>query len=342
MYNQHCHIIVQTGFIGDIALTMFLIEELRSAKPYDKIIFLTTPAGAEIAKAFPRLLNETIIFDKRNEHSGIKGLIAMIRTIREVQAGSILSVHQSFRTGLLLACSSIPIRIGYRTASLSLFLTDRFPYQKGVHEIERQRLLLKAIEPNVLPLQNFKRGSMLRASITGENTHYTEPTIVIAPGSVWETKKWPAQYFTELISILLEKTTHTISLIGSHNDAKLCASIIPKEHKGRVLNLAGTMTLNQSIHLLRNSPILIANDSAPIHLAALVNCPTIAIFGPTHPAFGFAPLSEHSMIMQMNLACRPCSIHGQKSCPIGTHACMKEIMPTHIAEQALKFLVSDA
>jgi heptosyltransferase-2 len=113
---------------------------------------------------------------------------------------------------------------------------------------------------------------------------------------------------------------------------------MPKEHKGRVLNLAGTMTLDQTISHIQQSVLLIANDSAPIHLASLVNCPTIAIFGPTHPAFGFGPLSEKSTVMQKDLPCRPCSIHGQKSCPLGSHACMREIKSQEIAEQALKYL----
>lgn len=341
MYDQDCHIIVQTGFIGDIALTMFLIEELRIAKSHDKIIFLTTPAGAEIAKAYPKLINRILIFDKRGAHSGFNGLIHMIRTIREVKAGTILSLHQSFRTGLMLAFSKIPIRIGYKGASLSFMLTDRFPHRKGIHEIEKQRLLLKGIDPDILPLAQFQRGLYLREKNNAYNP-LKEQTIVIAPGSVWETKKWPAEHFHQLISILLAETSHVISLIGSANDAELCASIIPKDHKGRVLNLAGTMSLNQTIAYLEHSALLIANDSAPIHLASLVNCPTIAIFGPTHPAFGFGPLSDQSIIMQKDLYCRPCSIHGQKSCPLGTHACMQEIMPREIADQALKYLFSHA
>lgn len=338
MHDPNCHIIVQTGFIGDIALTMFLIEELRSAKPHDKIIFLTTPAGAEIAKAFPRLINEVIIFDKRGKHSGLKGLMHIIRTIREIHAGSILSLHQSFRTGLMLAFSKIPIRIGYKTASLSFTLTDRFTYQKGIHEIERQRILLRGIDPDLLPLKNVKRGTELRMHFNAQLGHFKEPIIVIAPGSVWETKKWPPLYFQELIDTLLVKTSYTISLIGSASDAELCSAIIPKEHEGRVLNLAGTMTLDQTISHIQQSVLLIANDSAPIHLASLVNCPTIAIYGPTHPAFGFGPLSEQSIVMQKDLPCRPCSIHGQKSCPLGSHACMREIKSQEIAEQALKYL----
>ena len=341
MHDQSSHIIVQTGFIGDIALTMFLIEELRIAKPHDKIIFLTTPAGAEIAKAYPRLINEILIFDKRGEHSGFKGLMHMIRTIRKVNSGSILSLHQSFRTGLMIAFSKIPIRIGYKGSSLSFMLTDRFPYRKGIHEIERQRVLLKGIEPAILPLADIQRGRFLRSHNNDFNP-LKEQTIVIAPASVWETKKWPAEYFHELICILLADTSHMISLIGSAKDVALCASIIPKDHRGRVLNLAGTMSLNQTIAYLEHSAMLIANDSAPIHLASLVNCPTIAIFGPTHPAFGFGPLSDQSIIMQKDLDCRPCSIHGQASCPLGTHACMREIKPREIADQALKYLFPHA
>jgi heptosyltransferase-2 len=342
MYDQGSHIIVQTGFIGDIALTFHLIEELRLAKPHDRIILLTTPTGAEIAQAFPRLVNEVIVFDKRGKHRGLKGLKHIIETIREVRAGSIISLHQSFRTGLMIALSKIPIRIGYKTASLSFFLTDHYPYRFGVHEIERQRELLRGLDPQKLPMKYIPRRSVLGRNAIHHSHAFQEPIIVIAPGSVWETKKWPAAYFTELIQFLLNNTSHLITLIGSSQDAALCTSIIPSNHQGRVLNLAGTMSLQETISHLKQSILLIGNDSAPIHLASLVNCPTIAIFGPTHPAFGFSPSSDYSIIMQKDFECRPCSIHGQSSCPLGTHACMKSITPKEIGDQVLKYLSHDA
>lgn len=339
MTNAKSHIIVQTGFIGDIALTFFLLEQIRLQKPNDKIILLTTPAGAEIAQAYPSIVNQVIVFDKRGKHKGIHGLLTILQDVKECRAQTILSLHQSFRTSLLIALSGIPVRIGYSTSSLAFVYTDRYPYVKGIHEIQRQQMLLHGILNHVHSDSNAH--GLLRRIVT-HGLLSQEPGIVIAPGSVWNTKRWPAEHFKTLIESLLNTFPHRITLIGSMSDKQLCASIMPSTYLGRVYNLAGTLTLNQTMGLLSKSTVLIANDSAPIHLASLVNCPTIALFGPTHPAFGFAPLADHSQIIQLDLDCRPCSIHGQHECPLGSHTCMIGIKPEDILPSVHQILLANA
>ena len=338
MSERKTHCIFQTGFIGDIALTMFLLEELRIGKPQDRIIFITTPLGAEIAHAYPEIIDEVIVFDKRGKGKGISGMQSIIAEIKKVSPDTILSLHQSMRSSLIIGFSGIPTRIGYVSSSLSIMYNHRFPYQKGIHEIDRQRTLLHAIDPDIFPLNSIQRRTYLSNPQNDTMDIIKDRCIVIAPGSIWETKKWPASYYKELIDSLLGSTTQSICLIGSQADHELCNSIIPDNHRDRVINLAGKMHLGHTLRLLQSSSLLIANDSAPIHLASLVNCPTIAIFGPTHPAFGFAPLSDSSSIFQKNLPCRPCSIHGQVSCPLGTHACMRDITPSDILSSTLNYL----
>jgi heptosyltransferase-2 len=215
--------------------------------------------------------------------------------------------------------------------------TSRHHYIKGIHEVERQRTFLSIYRNNINPAEQPHRRTLLSASmhreLLAEDSHY----IMIAPGSVWNTKKWPQHHFKTLICALLENQSHSIMLIGSESDRALCESIIPETLRDRINNVAGTMTLDETLRAMKNAKYLIANDSAPIHLASLVNCPTIAIFGPTHPAFGFAPMSDVSYIMQKNMECRPCSIHGQTTCPLGTHACMEDILPVDVMQIAMKY-----
>jgi heptosyltransferase-2 len=79
---------------------------------------------------------------------------------------------------------------------------------------------------------------------------------------------------------------------------------------------------------MQKAKMVITNDSGPIHFAGLAKCPTIAIFGPTTPKFGFAPTGVNDIIIEnKNLKCRPCAIHGSNSCPLGTHECMTSILP---------------
>lgn len=337
MREQRSHIIIQTGFIGDIALTMFLLEEIKSLQPTDRIIFVTTPVGSEIARAYPNIIDEVIIYDKRGKHSGWKGIQLMIQTIREYSADTLISLHHSFRTSLIVAGSRVPVRAGYKSSALSFVYTSRHHYTKGIHEVERQRTFLFLYKNNVNIAEQSHRRALLSALTHPELFSEQSSYIMVAPGSVWNTKKWPQHHFKTLLSSLLEQQTHSIMLIGSESDRSLCESIIPDAFRDRIHNAAGTMSLDGTLHAMKNAAFLIANDSAPIHLASLVNCPTIAIFGPTHPAFGFAPMADDSNIIQKNMECRPCSIHGQSTCPLGNHACMEDIHPNDVLQVALKY-----
>lgn len=337
MPSVNTHVIFQTGFIGDIALTMFLLEEIKLMYPKDRIVLVTTPAGAELSQAFPQIIDEVITYDKRGADAGWKGMKRIISTMRNQSATTLISLHQSFRTSIIAAFSRIRFRIGYATAALSFVYNVRVPYNKHVHEIERQRaFLMLNIFPDIIKkLHIYKRQLLNPATL---QSAIEKQRILIAPGSVWITKKWPKHHFRTLIELLLKHQPHPIGLIGSKADRELCESIIPAQHLGRVHNVAGTMSLNETVQHIRTAHLLIANDSAPIHLASLVNCPTIALFGPTHPGFGFAPISDDAIVLQKDLSCRPCSIHGQYECPLGTHACMEQILPSEVLKSALDFL----
>jgi heptosyltransferase-2 len=83
--------------------------------------------------------------------------------------------------------------------------------------------------------------------------------------------------------------------------------------------------LPELLLLLERACCVVSNDSAPIHLAELVQTPVVAVFGPTIPMFGFGPRLPSSAVVERELPCRPCSLHGGRRCPLGTHACMEEL-----------------
>ncbi|HEX9006414.1 MAG TPA: glycosyltransferase family 9 protein, partial [Bacteroidota bacterium] len=83
--------------------------------------------------------------------------------------------------------------------------------------------------------------------------------------------------------------------------------------------------------LLRRCRLLVTNDTAPQHLAVAVGTPVVAIFGPTVPRFGFAPIGPLDTVVETpGLVCRPCGIHGGERCPIGTFECMNLITVQHV------------
>lgn len=142
-----------------------------------------------------------------------------------------------------------------------------------------------------------------------------KPYICIAPASLWETKKYPEIKWIEFINSLPEGIT--TYLIGSLDDTELCNNIVRRSVKTSVCSLAGQLSILQTAALLKDAEMNFTNDSAPLHLASAVNAPVAAIFCSTMPSFGFGPKSEKFFIIETTekLACRPCGIHGLKSCP---------------------------
>ncbi len=152
--------------------------------------------------------------------------------------------------------------------------------------------------------------------------------ITIAPGSVWFTKTFPPYKWAELIVEVQKKYPELkIFLIGSPDEKKLCEEISASTPDKNISILSGQLTLLQSAALMSRARMNYTNDSAPLHLASAMNAPVTAIYCSTVPEFGFGPLSDESHIVQTRLLleCKPCGLHGYKSCPLVHFKCAHSI-----------------
>src|SRR5439155_25905500 len=156
--------------------------------------------------------------------------------------------------------------------------------------------------------------------------HIAGAFAVLAPGSIWGSKRWP--YFAELGRRLSESGTIAVVVVGSFEDALLGSEITAAVGAagGRAASGCRRLGLRESVEIIRRAAVLVTNDSAPLHFAQAVGTPTVAIFGPTLPSFGFAPRGPRDRVVELEgLPCRPCSAHGPPSCPLGHHRCMKSL-----------------
>jgi heptosyltransferase-2 len=145
--------------------------------------------------------------------------------------------------------------------------------------------------------------------------------VAVAPGSVWATKRWPG--YPALAASLASELP--IVVVGGAGDRELAAAIVAACPAGRALDVTGQLSLLASAELLRRAALLVTNDSAPQHLASAVGTPSLTIFGPTVPEFGFGPLAPGSRTAGVQgLACRPCDPHGPARCPLGHWRCMRD------------------
>ncbi|HLP14618.1 MAG TPA: lipopolysaccharide heptosyltransferase II [Bacteroidota bacterium] len=323
-------VIFQTAFLGDVILTLPVAQALHRAYPHATIDLVTTPQAAGLVKNHPAI-NSVIPYDKKRSQTGVSGIIEIVSTLRRRSYDIAIVPHRSVRSASIIRLAGIPMRIGFTSSSFRWAYTHRIPYVASRHEVERNLSLLSALNvvvaekeiPAVYPDANDVRA--VEKFLFEQEVIGSERCIALAPGSVWNTKRWLPERFTGLAHALAHDGW-AVFLIGGSEDEQLCRSIAAEASHKNIFLTAGKFSLLESAELLRRCKVLVSNDSAPLHLSVAVGTPVVAVFGATVPEFGFAPYGDINAVVEIKgLACRPCGIHGGHECPIGTFDCMKRI-----------------
>ncbi len=334
------YLIIQTAFLGDAILTEPLIETIKLNQPDADVAVMVIPQNKDLFLGNPNV-DKIIAYDKHGSNNGLLGLINIIKEVRKHNFDYVISPHMSFRTSLLVMFSGIKRRIGFREASLNIVYTDLVKKPENVHDIYKNLSLLKPLNfkkiSDKIRLYYAKDSEEFFEGIKEAHNIKKEDKIVgISPSSVWPTKRWPKERFLDLAKRLTDRGLFIV-LFGTEKDSKITQYI--KNGNSRIIDLAGKTSLNDLFCVISKISLLITNDSAPVHIASAYNTPTIDIFGPTSPSFGFAPLSEKSKIIEVNnLKCRPCSKHGSVSCKHKHFKCMMDIDVDQVYEAALELL----
>jgi len=323
-------VVIQTAFLGDAILTLPLIQRLKEFAPEAEVDVVVTPRASGLFLNHPSV-TQILPYDKRGVDRGVRGFARLRRILLDRKYDLAVVPHRSIRSAFLARLSGIPVTVGFDRSAGRFFFAHVVRYRSDLHEIERNLSLLGPlgatstgrILPSVYPGGDDR--SSIDRLIATTNLNGSRAIIAVAPGTIWNTKRWPAERFAE-ISKALSREGRSVVLIGSESDRPLCEEIRSRANSDRILNTAGTLSLLQSAELIRRCQVLLSNDSAPMHLAVAVRTPVVAIFGATVPSFGFAPYGDHDVIVEtLGLKCRPCSVHGGPECPIRTFNCMNDI-----------------
>lgn len=321
-------LVVQTAFLGDVVLTTPLLDILAGREgPLDVV---TIPAAAPLLETHPAV-RRVIPYDKRKGGAdrGPAGLRRLAQRLRAERYTAAYLPHRSLRSAALAFLAGIPRRVGFADGWPRFYTEVRSRPGAG-HEVDR--LLALVADASSLPLDGRRPSIRLTPDDTAAASELIaaagvsgdEPLATVAPGAVWGTKRWP--HYEELVRRLAARVA--VAVVGSREDVPLGEAIVAAaDGAGRrpVVQACGRLTLRQSAALIGRAAVLVTNDSAPLHLAQAVGTPTIALFGPTVPAFGFGPRGARDRVLEMALDCRPCSPHGPPACPLGHHRCMTQL-----------------
>lgn len=319
-------LIIQTAFIGDVVLATPLVEQLKRFYPDSRIDFLLRKGNEALLRGHPHL-NRVWIWDKKQ--AKYLGLLRLIRDIRRERYDWVINCQRFGASGLLTLFSGAVHTAGFDKNPFSLFFSRRLPHRYGtpaepLHETQRNLSLISHltddswIKPKLYPAADDEE----KARKLAAGREY----ICMAPNSVWFTKQWPARKWIELCQKIPLETQ--VFLLGGPADRADCEAICIGSGRGAAIqNLAGALSFLESAALMKGARMNYVNDSAPIHIASAVDAPQTAIFCSTVPAFGFGPLSTLSIVRQSAalLDCRPCGLHGRRSCPRGHFLCATSI-----------------
>ncbi|WP_457568375.1 glycosyltransferase family 9 protein [Desulfurobacterium sp.] len=314
-------LVFQTAFIGDLVLVSSLIKSVSRSYPGSEVYLACRKGYESIYEGF-KFLDGVIPYDK-------KGVRDFASRLRDMDFDVVFSPHRSHRTSFLLFLSRIPLRVGFDTAGFSFLYNRRVRYERGVHEVERNaRLLLSVNREAVVDLAPELFVSQDEVKGVREKFSLNFPFAVIAPGSVWPTKRWIPEYFASTGRYLMERKGLVPVIVGSKADVPVAEEVfrsIPF-----AVNTAGKTNLRELMALIAGSKIVVTNDSSPVHFASAFNKPVIAVFGPTVKEFGFYPLGKNARVAEIPLYCRPCGIHGGRRCREGHFRCMRDLTPDRV------------
>ena len=324
----------QTAFLGDVVLTLPLLQALKTRFP-EAGLHLFVRAGVEGLFQAQRELASVRPFAKRGAQ---RGLLAAPRLGRELSREGFdlwISPHTSLRSALVARSVGAPVRIGYagpwyNRLAYTHLVDRRFD---ALHEVERLMQLalplgIEAVAPKPrldLPPEALSRAEAIFSALP------KGPVLGLHPGSTWPTKCWPEEHFAEVARRALAAGAVVLLFAGPGEEGLAGRIASAAGHtSGRVINLAGQLDIPALAAALGRLDACLTNDSGPMHLAWVQDTPLVALFGPTTRQLGFFPRGENSRVLESALDCRPCGLHGHKACPLKHHQCMRDITPDRV------------
>ena len=323
-------LVCQTGgWIGDMVMLTPALRALKRAYPKSDLTLLLRPLVADLMQRHPYV--DTCIVDNKKE-GRYRLFTYLVRQIRDKSFDIAVVLHPtSFRNALLPFLARIPIRVGTNVSGRGVLLTLSCQDGTEIHEVHRYLRVLQLLGIDAVPpFLEFWHTDADRQFI--ERLLYTEGVspddriIALNLGTTWTTKRWDITNFADLIQQITQLVPEfKIVLTGSSAEREL-AKALPTSLS--VINLVGKTGILQLGALLERCEVCLTCDSGPMHIAAAVGTPTVALFGPTSPV-RHRPYGTGHTVIEKPVSCRPCykQICHRQDAP---HLCMKEINATEV------------
>jgi len=336
-------LIIRLSAMGDVAMTVPVLQQLLQQNPDVQITVLTQKILAPLFEPLER----TMIYhvETRGKHKGLIGLYKLFRELKKhYQIDGAADLHNVLRSKVITFLFKTT---GIKTATVDKGrkekkqLTDKENKQLVQLKTSFQRYADVFISLG-LPLtlitfqQPFSKQSLPAAAVPFFST--TRKNICISPFAKHNEKMYPLAKMKGIIKRLSLQNNLQLFLLGGGKDEIFILKEWEKEFP-EVINLAGKFSFSEELAIIGNMDMMISMDSANMHLASLFGVPVVSIWGATHPFAGFYGWGQPAKnAVQIDLYCRPCSVFGNKPCYRGDHACMQQLPEESVIEKVMAIL----
>jgi heptosyltransferase III len=324
-------LVIKLRAIGDVVLSTVVLKNLRQAFPKAVLDFLTEHPSKEVIYGNPNI--DTVFGFNIKEESGL----SLIRKIRRQRYDLVIDLFGNPRSAIVAYCSGAQHRVGYRFGWRKHCYTIVVEPRGGeVHNIEFNLDALRAINVPVTDRSPFFPCSDEAKRFAEDffRKEHLEGKFVVAlnPGGGWYTKRWRAKSYAALGKRLQAEYNASIIITWGPGEEKL-AEEIRSLMNGEAL-LTPNTTLKELGAILGQCSLMVTNDSGPMHIAAAMGTPIVAIYGPTHPELQGPVTDKAEIVKNKELTCLGCNL---TECPI-ENPCMEELAVDVVFQSAKKLI----
>ncbi|PKN51209.1 MAG: lipopolysaccharide heptosyltransferase II [Deltaproteobacteria bacterium HGW-Deltaproteobacteria-13] len=323
-------LIVKLSAIGDVIHTLPSLAALRRLYPDAHITWVIEEAAADLIKNHPHL-DEVLVSGRKRWNKDFRGgqlrrplreFRSFLKTLRQRPYDLVIDFHGLFKSSIIVLLSRGKRKLGYDSMQelSGLFLNEKIPEDMNKHAVDRYldfpRYLGAKIDNAQFVLPSHEEAEVKVQNLLRKYNLEDKKFIAINPVALWETKLWNNEKFARLADLIHDQLQMKVVFTG--NEKKSIEDITSFMTTEKI-NLGGETSLPELACLYKKTQLVISTDSGPMHLAAAVGTPVIALFGPTDPA-RTGPYGPGHRVIRTQLPCSPCFL---KKCP--TKKCMEDI-----------------
>jgi len=332
-------LIIKFGSLGDVILSTAALRAIREKFGANyKITFLVGEQSKEVLLRCP-YIDELIVVDLKGKDKGLKGMLNIARRLKGYNFDMVIDLQNNRKSHLLAYLSGCIKRYGYDNKKYGFLLNQRIKNNlPAIDPVEHQFKILEMLGIQLtnkhLELWPTEEDEFYIKELLGAEWLSVNQKIVginISASERWQTKSWPTEFIAKLCDLLKLKDIRVV-LTGTDNDIQQANILMKLIKDAKPINACGKTTVNQLACLIKKCAVYISADSSPLHIAAAVDTPIVALFGPTDHRRHLPP-SKNIIMLNKGLECSPCYKPKCKS-----KKCMQGINPEEVLEAVEKLI----